>query len=66
MLRIGLPQIALGISPDFARWRGALEEWRRRDRDRAELARLSEAELHDIGVTSAERWAEISKPFWRG
>jgi uncharacterized protein YjiS (DUF1127 family) len=67
MLRIALPHIALGASsPGFAGWRGALQEWRRRDRDRTELARLSEAELHDIGVSSAERWAEINKPFWRG
>jgi uncharacterized protein YjiS (DUF1127 family) len=26
---------------------------------------MSEAELHDIGVTSAERWAEINKHCWR-
>jgi uncharacterized protein YjiS (DUF1127 family) len=67
-MRIALPHIALGTSSStgLAGWRGALQVWRRRDRDRAELARLSEAELHDIGVTSAERWAEINKPFWRG
>jgi uncharacterized protein YjiS (DUF1127 family) len=67
MLRIALPHIAFGpMSPSFARWREALLVWRRRDRDRAELARMSEAELHDIGITSAERWAEIRKPRWRG
>jgi uncharacterized protein YjiS (DUF1127 family) len=67
MLRIALPHIALRTSsPGFARWRGALQEWRRRDRERGELARMSEVELHDIGVTSAERWVEINKPFWRG
>jgi uncharacterized protein YjiS (DUF1127 family) len=66
-MRIALPHIAFGTpSWGLAGWRGALQEWRRRDRDRVELARLSEAELHDIGVTSAERWAEINKPFWRG
>jgi len=27
---------------------------------------MSEAELHDIAVTPAERWAEINKPRWRG
>lgn len=67
MLRMALPHIARGTSsPGFARWRGALQEWRRRDLDRVQLARMSEAELHDIGVTSAERWAEVNKPFWRG
>jgi hypothetical protein len=39
MLRIALPHIAHGpSSPSFARWREALEVWRRRDRERAELA----------------------------
>jgi uncharacterized protein YjiS (DUF1127 family) len=40
--------------------------WRRRDRERDQLARMSEAELHDIGVTPAERLAEINKPCWLG
>jgi uncharacterized protein YjiS (DUF1127 family) len=67
MLRIALPHIALGpSSPTFARWRGAVQLWRRRERERSELARMTEAELHDIRVTSAERWAEINKPWWRG
>jgi uncharacterized protein YjiS (DUF1127 family) len=67
MLRIVLPHIALGRSSSgFAGWRGALHLWRRRERERTELARMTEAELHDIGVTSAERWAEINKPCWRG
>lgn len=67
MLRIALPHIALGpSSPSFARWRNGLQVWRRRDRERSELARMTDAELHDIGVTPAERWAEINKPFWRG
>jgi uncharacterized protein YjiS (DUF1127 family) len=67
MLRTASPHIALGpSSPGFPRWRAALQVWRRRERERGELARMTEAELHDIGVTSAERWAEINKPWWRG
>jgi uncharacterized protein YjiS (DUF1127 family) len=67
MLRIALPHIALWPSPpSFERWRGAMRSWRRRDRERGQLARMSEAELHDIGLTPAERWAEIYKPCWRG
>jgi uncharacterized protein YjiS (DUF1127 family) len=67
MLRIALPHIAVGpSSPSFACWRGALQLWRRRERERGELARMSEAELHDIGVTAVERWTEINKPCWRG
>ena len=49
----------------ISRLTGKLRTWRRRARDRAELARMSQTELHDIGVSSADHWAEISKPFWR-
>jgi uncharacterized protein YjiS (DUF1127 family) len=48
-----------------SRLAGEIRTWRRRARERTELARMSEAELHDIGVTSTDRWAEINKPFWR-
>ena len=44
---------------------GALQALRQRERDRVELARLSRYELHDIRVSPSDRWAEISKPFWR-
>jgi uncharacterized protein YjiS (DUF1127 family) len=65
-MRMALPQFALEMSPSrFAHWRSELDSWRRRARERDELARMSDGELHDIGVTSAERWAEINKP-WRG
>jgi uncharacterized protein YjiS (DUF1127 family) len=42
-----------------------LRKWRRRSRQRAELARLDERMLRDIGVTPGDVWHEISKPFWR-
>lgn len=42
-----------------------LGDWRRRARGRAELARLSERELRDIGLTPAEALREYAKPFWR-
>jgi uncharacterized protein YjiS (DUF1127 family) len=49
----------------ITRLTGTLRTWRQRERERAELAQLSPAELHDIGVSSLDRWAEIHKPFWR-
>jgi uncharacterized protein YjiS (DUF1127 family) len=49
----------------ISRLTGKLRTWRRRERERAELARMSQAELHDIGFSSADCWEEISKPFWR-
>jgi len=39
--------------------------WRRRAQERAQLARMSEADLHDIGLTSLDRQIEINKPCWR-
>jgi uncharacterized protein YjiS (DUF1127 family) len=42
-----------------------LRTLRQRARDREELARMSRYELHDIRVSSLDRWAEINKPFWR-
>ncbi|MBV9198798.1 MAG: DUF1127 domain-containing protein, partial [Alphaproteobacteria bacterium] len=45
--------------------RGAatLREWRRRARDRAELATLDERTLADIGVTRADAEFLANKPF---
>lgn len=42
-----------------------LREWRRRTRSRAELLRLDDRALRDIGITRAEALYEIDKPFWR-
>ena len=40
-------------------------EWRRRSKSRAELSRLHELDLKDIGYP-ARVAAERAKPFWRG
>jgi uncharacterized protein YjiS (DUF1127 family) len=64
MLRIASPYIGHS-SPSFAGWRSALQLWLRRARQRDQLARMSNGELHDIGITAADRWAEINKPWWR-
>jgi uncharacterized protein YjiS (DUF1127 family) len=49
----------------ISRLSGVFQALRQRERDRVELARMSRYELHDIRVSSSDRWAEISKPFWR-
>ena len=43
-----------------------LRLWRRRGRERNQLARLSERDLHDIGMSRGTVYAELQKPFWRG
>jgi uncharacterized protein YjiS (DUF1127 family) len=57
-----IAQSALSLT---SRLTGKLRTWRQRERERAELARMSQTELHDIGVSSSDHWMEISKPFWR-
>lgn len=39
--------------------------WRERYAMRRELARWSDRDLHDIGLSSSEVAYEIDKPFWR-
>jgi uncharacterized protein YjiS (DUF1127 family) len=43
-----------------------LHIWRRRARERRRLAELNEYELRDFGASSADRFQELAKPFWRG
>jgi uncharacterized protein YjiS (DUF1127 family) len=43
----------------------SLHEWRRRARDRADLAGLDNRMLADIGLTRADAEFLINKPFWR-
>lgn len=33
--------------------------------ERAFLATLNEIELRDMGLSSADRWREVNKPFWQ-
>lgn len=42
-----------------------LRRWHHRHRSRAALATLDARALRDIGITSADAWHEINKPFWR-
>ena len=45
--------------------RATVADWRRRHRARAELGRMSDRELRDLGVTRAEAEREAAMPFWR-
>lgn len=42
-----------------------LREWRRRTRERAELAALDDRTLADIGISRADAEFLANKPFWR-
>lgn len=39
--------------------------WKQHARTRRQLALLDERQLSDIGISTAERIEEVSKPFWR-
>jgi len=39
--------------------------WRQRAQARRELARLTEADFHDVGASWSDFAHEANKPFWR-
>ena len=47
------------------RLRHVLRLWRKRIRDRDELAAMSERDLRDARLSRADVAVEIRKPFWR-
>ena len=55
--------LALGDAWDHAV--ANLREWRRRTREREELAALDDRMLKDIGLTRADAQLLSNKPFWR-
>jgi uncharacterized protein YjiS (DUF1127 family) len=42
-----------------------IRQWRRRHRERAELAALDDRTLADIGLTRGDAEFLVNKPFWR-
>jgi uncharacterized protein YjiS (DUF1127 family) len=57
---------ALDALSDATHWvLATIGEWRRRNRNRAELATLDRRMLADIGLTEAEREFLANKPFWK-
>jgi uncharacterized protein YjiS (DUF1127 family) len=41
-----------------------LRRWRQLGKDRAELARMSDERLRDIGLSRADVLKEAARPFW--
>jgi len=61
----GRPQEFGRLAILIAGLRATLAEWRRRRLARAELARMSDRDLRDLGITRAEAEREAAMPFWR-
>lgn len=53
------------LAPHLGRLRHLGHCWRQRGRDRQELARMTEREILDMGVTRLDVLREVQKPFWR-
>ncbi len=66
MADIDCGRLIISQEPDLlSRALSALRRWRRRIVEREQLARLDERALRDIGVTPAQAYFEVNKPFWR-
>lgn len=61
----GLPSVADGLSAWMLRCKTLMGLWRDRSRTRWVLVRMSDMELHDLGLSRSQIIAEVNKPFWR-
>ena len=43
----------------------ALETWRRRHKASMQFTRIESRLLRDLGISEAQRFIEVNKPFWR-
>ena len=55
----------MSMTQQVSGWIALIGIWRRRSRNRRELAAMSNQELQDIGITAWEAGCEANKPFWR-
>ena len=53
------------LAGTFTAFQQIFSTWRRRARERRELATLDHRTLRDLGLTEGEVQFEASKPFWR-
>lgn len=61
------PQATLaGTIAAFSAVGEVLTTWRRRARERRELANLDHRTLRDLGISPTDVQYEADKPFWRG
>jgi len=64
-LPTGKASSADAIDTSIANVEATLRRWHRRSEQRRRLAGLSIRLLDDAGITEAQRFEEISKPFWK-
>lgn len=49
----------------FTQLRQNVHIWRERARQRRELAKWTDRDLHDVGLSWSDVVREVEKPFWR-
>jgi uncharacterized protein YjiS (DUF1127 family) len=49
----------------FAQIGETLRVWRERQHERSRLGELTDRDLHDVGLSRADIFFEVEKPFWR-
>jgi uncharacterized protein YjiS (DUF1127 family) len=57
--------IVARLAATIAAMRRRLAAWQAMAQGRAELSRLSDRDLQDMGISRATALAEVRKPFWR-
>ncbi|MBL6458392.1 DUF1127 domain-containing protein [Belnapia sp. T6] len=62
---VPVPPDALHRATPLGRLVATIRLWRRRARESQELLGMSDAALHDIGISRNEAWREARKPSWR-
>ena len=63
-LEIGRRNVATSSVELLSRTFRAIGTWRQRKLYRASLRRLDSNILRDVGISEAERFIEVNKPFW--
>ena len=53
------------LAHPFASVADVLHVWQQRYKRRVELARLTDADFHDVGASWSDFAHEANKPFWR-
>ncbi len=53
------------LAGTFAAVADTIAIWRRRSRERRELASLDQRTMRDLGMTASQAAFEANKPFWR-
>ncbi|MCA0248928.1 MAG: DUF1127 domain-containing protein [Proteobacteria bacterium] len=54
------------LAGTFAAFGMILATWRRRAKERRELAQVDSRIARDLGISPTEIQFEVNKPFWRG